>query len=261
VRRAFTLIELLVVIAIIAILAALLMPALERARESARQSVCANNLRQIDLAVEFYAGKYGEWLPSPTGMASFCPLLPPPTCRTLYYDDFWYGKLIYVMQWNAGVANGVFHCPTDTHSNLIRGDKGWLAYNFGSRSDSALYSGALLKGYQDYCSYEYTKAWVSYGWNDKLRQCPEWQEDPPFYKRSSIVSAGSKILIADHYDPRASSADGVLLRNPAGILLRTTSEPYMCDRHGGGANILWADGHVKWLLWRDANGTAHDAYW
>jgi len=52
-RTAFTLIELLVVIAIIAILAALLMPALERARQSAQRAVCQNNMHQIYVQVMF----------------------------------------------------------------------------------------------------------------------------------------------------------------------------------------------------------------
>src|SRR5687768_12743754 len=51
---AFTLIELLVVISIIAILCALLIPAIVRAKESARLSLCSANLRQVSLGIQMY---------------------------------------------------------------------------------------------------------------------------------------------------------------------------------------------------------------
>jgi len=62
-RNAFTLIELLVVVGIIALLAAILLPALGRARETAKSVACMSNLHNIGLALHTYVAAYGNYYP------------------------------------------------------------------------------------------------------------------------------------------------------------------------------------------------------
>ena len=62
---AFTLIELLVVNAVIGVLMAVLLPSLRAARERARRTVCAANLRQIGSGIIAYGTEYDDWLPLP----------------------------------------------------------------------------------------------------------------------------------------------------------------------------------------------------
>lgn len=103
--NAFTLLELLVVIAVIGILSALLLPALSQAKENGRRTTCANNLRQVSVAIRLYADDYADALP-------VLPVPNPyPNGVGAYYKQLVKGYL--GLSGPASPTEKVFICPSD----------------------------------------------------------------------------------------------------------------------------------------------------
>jgi len=144
-KKGFTLIELLVVVAIIAILAAMLLPALSRAREKARSTLCMANLKQIGLAYAFYFEDYDERLPNFSASSPYWP-----TLLWIYYKN-----------------TRILGCPSDkvkSYKMTSLGQKGtWPAYTPTGYPEGLSYLGNSdltyhQKPYQKRTKFKYTSS-------------------------------------------------------------------------------------------------------
>ena len=107
-RKGFTLVELLVVVTIIALLIGILMPQLRGAKAQAKRSACANNLRQIGIALQAYLVDNNDRFPFASHVPSYGSF-PLDTPEPIYIAD--------VLRPYLSEQVKVFQCPNDRPNN------------------------------------------------------------------------------------------------------------------------------------------------
>jgi len=223
-RRGFTLVELLVVLAIMGTLAALLVPAVFAAMELADRTVCANNLRQLGLAVQLYLKDHDGY---------FFPI------RYKSDPNHWY------------YGYGEPYGSKPEGERILDKTKAFL-YPYTESCDGI----ELCPSFAKYGRYKpkYKGAWWTYGINKILSPDNARPEDLRNISEIRPSDASRTVIFADAayvnwWQPPASPQNP-LLEEWHYVLPQDYSasdSPHVHFRHGGRANVLFADWHVEAL--------------
>jgi prepilin-type N-terminal cleavage/methylation domain-containing protein/prepilin-type processing-associated H-X9-DG protein len=227
-KGGFTLVELLVVIGIISVLIAMLLPALNKARDAAKKVSCASNLRQVGLALQMYANDNKGWLP-PSYLNG-----NPATSAQDYSSPF--GPSAYSLWTRAGLLLGqsasgihylsssdVLFCPADE----------WGSSN---RSQTVKYFGYCPK-YPGDTTYAYTSYTYLYIPADGLTNAGTFDSRLVAMARYKY----GKTLRGHPASNLSIFVDVGGWQNPSG------TDPNEHRSHKDGWNVLYLDGHVKFI--------------